>query len=334
MKTYLYILMLCCGLLTGCDHKELCYLHPHDRQLRVQFDWSLIEQKDIPQVVKLICSPLWLDDKDRYLEFDLPPEGGTVNLPEGNYELMAYNNDSHVNLVDQKNMTMPGDYAYRHWRFILTTPNSRTLPNNKQAPDFFCLAVKHENMGGTDSREVIVMRPQRRTARVKCEVRGIGNLEQTRKIYGVLTGCADYMDLSSGICLERITQGNKSSVAFEMDNEGGVIRGRFCLLGSGFPPGSKGTSVEHRHKLQIYLLQKNGKLRKFEGDVTEQVPCDNPIGVTMADFDISLELTAEMPDTEDEKEEGMFDPDVDEWEDVETVLPLNRNGGREPWRGN
>lgn len=37
MKTFiLYILLLCCAVLTACEHKDLCYNHPHDKELRIR----------------------------------------------------------------------------------------------------------------------------------------------------------------------------------------------------------------------------------------------------------------------------------------------------------
>lgn len=321
MKTsILYILLLCCTVLTACEHKDLCYNHPHDKDLRIRFDWSEIDAKHIPKEVKVICSPLWLDEKDKYLEFDLPPEGGIVRVPDGEYELMAYNNDSPVNQVTRQHLSIPDTYDYREWRFILTTSNSRLLPNDKMAPDFFCLAVNKEILSTSAGQREVVMRPLRRTAHVNCTVKGIEGSERSGKIYGVLTGCADYMDLASGICLERLVRRTKSSVLFEMGADGGVLRGSFYLLRGGFAPGNS-SATEHRHILEIYLMQKNGKYRRFEGDVTKQVPCDNPIGTAMPDFDIYLEFTTSPPATEGGGE-SMFDPDVDDWDDVETVLPL------------
>lgn len=321
MKTFiLYILLLCCAVLTACEHKDLCYNHPHDKELRIRFDWSAIDKKHIPNVVKVICSPLWMDEKNKYLEFDLPPEGGIVRVPDGEYELMAYNNDSPVNQVVQQHLSIPDLYDYRVWRFILTTPNSRLLPNDKMAPDFFCLAVNKEKLRTAAREREIVMRPLRRTAHVNCTVKGIETRERSGKIYGVLTGCSDYMDLASGICLERLLRSNKSSVLFEMEADGSVLQGNFNLLRGGFAPGSP-SLAGHRHLLEIYVLQKNGKFRRFEGDVTKQVPCDNPIGTAMPDFDIYLEFTIPPPATEGGGE-SMFDPDVDDWDDVETVLPL------------
>lgn len=49
MKTFiLYILLLCCAVLTACEHKDLCYNHPHDKELRIRFDWSAIDKSTFP----------------------------------------------------------------------------------------------------------------------------------------------------------------------------------------------------------------------------------------------------------------------------------------------
>ena len=35
-------------LLVSCNHKELCYSHPHTAKVRVNVDWSEFVEEDLP----------------------------------------------------------------------------------------------------------------------------------------------------------------------------------------------------------------------------------------------------------------------------------------------
>ena len=48
------ISMLLILLFASCEHKDLCYSHPHDKEVRILFDWSNIHVDNIPKVVAVI----------------------------------------------------------------------------------------------------------------------------------------------------------------------------------------------------------------------------------------------------------------------------------------
>ena len=77
---------------TGCNHKELCYQHPHVGEIRVEFDWRYAPEAN-PQGMVVFFYPL---DEGRgdYIRYDfVGGEGGKVNLRAGNYLMLCYNND-------------------------------------------------------------------------------------------------------------------------------------------------------------------------------------------------------------------------------------------------
>ncbi|MGM9799779.1 MAG: DUF5119 domain-containing protein [Muribaculaceae bacterium] len=92
VKKSLYILLLSLiATLTSCHHKDLCYHHPHSGNLRVVFDW-----KDAPdayaQGMVVFFYPL---DGGNPIRVDYAGmEGGTVELTNGKYRVMTYNNDT------------------------------------------------------------------------------------------------------------------------------------------------------------------------------------------------------------------------------------------------
>ena len=41
--------------LTACEHKDLCYDHPHFATVRVIFDWTKISNHDKPEGMRKVC---------------------------------------------------------------------------------------------------------------------------------------------------------------------------------------------------------------------------------------------------------------------------------------
>lgn len=58
--------------------------------------------------------------------------------------------------------------------------------------------------------------------------------------------------------------------------------------------------------------------------MTQQIHCENPIGLPMEDFSIVVDLNLAHPDGGDDTDdtEGFFDPEVEGWEDIEIDIPL------------
>ena len=101
MKRLFYLMALAL-LFTACEHKELCYLHPHTAQLLVEFDWSYAPDAERDNEVEGMC--LWFYPVDEEgtqtgepLRYDLAGmKGGTVEIPVGRYQVLYYNNDYEV----------------------------------------------------------------------------------------------------------------------------------------------------------------------------------------------------------------------------------------------
>ena len=76
---------------TSCEHKDLCYHHPHGVKLKVVFDW-----KNAPEAyVKGMCIYFYPVDGGTYRRFDFSNmQGGYIELTEGIYNVICYNNDT------------------------------------------------------------------------------------------------------------------------------------------------------------------------------------------------------------------------------------------------
>ena len=293
------ISMLLILLFASCEHKDLCYSHPHDKEVRILFDWSNIHVDNIPKVVAVIFRN---EETNTVAEFALPPEGGIVMIPDGAYEFTAYNIGQYGNIFKETN-------AGR----IATTPVSHKLKGKYyETPDFLCLENQKVVLTDFENTRLITAKPIRRTARVDYRINGIERLEKADAVYAVLyTGC----------CVERHEDGIQHNIVFEVDKW--KQQGWFYMFGGGFTPENRRTS-EHVHILSIYAVYKDNKYKKLDIDVTQQIHCENPIGLPMEDFSIVVDLNLAHPDGGDDTDdtEGFFDPEVEGWEDIEIDIPL------------
>lgn len=300
--------MLLILLFASCEHKDLCYSHPHDKEVRILFDWSNIHVDNIPKVVAVIFRN---EETNTVAEFALPPEGGIVMIPDGAYEFTAYNIGQYGNIFKETN-------AGR----IATTPVSHKLKGKYyETPDFLCLENQKVVLTDFENTRLITAKPIRRTARVDYRINGIERLEKADAVYAVLSGCSAELELYTGCCVERHEDGIQHNIVFEVDKW--KQQGWFKMFGGGFTPENRRTS-EHVHILSIYAVYKDNKYKKLDIDVTQQIHCENPIGLPMEDFSIVVDLNLAHPDGGDDTDdtEGFFDPEVEGWEDIEIDIPL------------
>lgn len=79
----------CVALAIACEHKDLCIHHPHKAKVRVVFDW-----KNAPEAnPKGMCIWFYPTDGGQPIYRDLKNEGGFVELVDGSYTAICYNND-------------------------------------------------------------------------------------------------------------------------------------------------------------------------------------------------------------------------------------------------
>ena len=87
----LFYLLTALLVFTSCEHKELCYYHPHAAKVRVEFDW-----RDAPQADPAgMCVYFYPIEGGGGYRFDFSNAiGGEVDLRVGKYLVLCYNNDT------------------------------------------------------------------------------------------------------------------------------------------------------------------------------------------------------------------------------------------------
>lgn len=85
---FIYIVTL---FAMSCEHKDLCVHHPHTSRLRVVFDWKNCPEAN-PDGMGIWLYPV--DNPNAYIYRDLSRTGGYIEVPDGEYNIICYNNDS------------------------------------------------------------------------------------------------------------------------------------------------------------------------------------------------------------------------------------------------
>ncbi len=119
-------------LLISCDHKDLYTQDYELLPVRVDFDYTDVEQT--PKAMRVLFYPS--NAAASPYKFDLSGEGGYVRIPAGNYQVLAYN-------VDTENVFEAFDDNYDN--FTLTT-QSYVVENNDEETD--------EEKGPSNSRSL------------------------------------------------------------------------------------------------------------------------------------------------------------------------------------
>lgn len=315
MRRTISYITVCLLALTACEHKDLCYDHPHDKEIRIDFDWSNIRSENIPQVMRVVFH---IPNDDPDLEYDLPPSGGIVRVPDGEYEILTYDNDDVSTEWENAN---DGNIETT----IFHTPRWKAIPQAGKVyvtPEHSCSDdLPHVVLSDNPGSRSITLVPERKTSLITYEIHGIRKLEQAGAIYGTLSGISAEYALAEDRSIESQIEGKESVVGFKAEITGGEITGKFYLFGCGFTL-HEVEEHENEHIFTVYIVNKQGKYISIPVDVTGQLSCETRYG-KVVDRHLVINLDTEVPDKEEEGGTGsFFDPDVDEWEDVEEDIPV------------
>ena len=103
MKKYTFAYLALIGmLLNACNHKELCYHHPHTSRVRIDVDWSEFDRE---QPTGMMVSVYPAEGGTPYTSLEHTLSHATFDLLEGNYHTMTFNQiPSEFGSMDFKNM--------------------------------------------------------------------------------------------------------------------------------------------------------------------------------------------------------------------------------------
>lgn len=290
--------------LVACEHKDLCYSHPHFATVRVMFDWTGISNHEKPDGMRVVFYPA--DNEGSPWTFDFP-EGkeGKIEIPENDYRVVCFNYDS-----DGMVWRESDSYAL----FTADTRDAKS-PDGEQmgvTPPWLCgdhideICLKDIPVG---TERTVLLTPVNMVCHYTYEVNGIRGLERVADLRAVLSGMSGSLNMAA----DSLPAGLSESLIFDAMVMQSQIRGGFYTFGY--------SALEGQPNLfRLYIKDRSGNTHVLEQDVTEQVR-NVPVVGHIGDVHIVLEFDYEVPSGSSGGDTG-FDVDVDDWDDVNIDIVL------------
>lgn len=302
---FLFMVMMACAFVS-CDHKELCYSHPHYTQVNIQFDWSEMVDDDKPEGMRVVFYPV--DGATDPWMFDFPyGTDGVVEVPANDYQVVTYNYDT-----DGISWENANDF----YTLTAITPSTTTLDGTSAtitAPD-----LCSDNVTGiilSDSIEAsvthITLTPQRKVAHYTFEVNGITGRSNIYQLSASLSNMRSGLVITDDGTIEADSE-YISSVSFDATRSGVQVLGSFNTFGPRL--NNDGTSAT-ANIFKLYIVDKAGKLHILEKDVTSQVH-DATTSYGTLDRHLVINVEFEVPRDSTSKDNGIFDVSTDDWQDI------------------
>lgn len=282
VRRIITIILLTVGA-SSCEHKPLCWHHPHTGMLRVDFAWwDAPEGEDLVKSMALYVYPK--DESNNYshrIDF-VGTHGGLIELKVGDYNFLCLNSDTETLLYENTNT---------HNTFAVYTRNAHPLSGmevragedfnisddyetirraegtqnervSREAEEAYGHAVEDIHVHGQPGVvQVVTLYPKNLTMHFHVVIDGVECIETIQKISGTLSGLSGRVKVMDA---SRI--GEHNIVPFSL-----VRTGEQTLEGHFIAFGHCPEDLEKFHKLAIYAITESDDHLFLEFDVTEQV---------------------------------------------------------------
>lgn len=341
--TYILTAFLAALALSSCEHKELCYHHPHVVKLRLEFDW-----RDAPDANPAgMCVFFYPEDPSKeVIRFDFRGmRGGEITIPQGRYKMLTYNNDtsgvlfsgmdvhdSHTAFTREGGLFEPvgatqsqGTRAPRadsaEDEKVIICPdmmwgcNAIDVDINEQGIFYICVPESEKEIWiGKDpmhTEYVVTLFPHELTCIYTYEIINVVNIDEINRMTASLSGMSPALRLfHEELDRECITHPFEAVA----DRENNRVIGRFITFGHH-------EENPNPHKMMLYVWTNDGKAYSYGADakfdVTDQVhaaPNRRRVHLIIDGLDIPKPIDPEPP--------SGLEPDVDDWleENWEIIL--------------
>lgn len=320
-------------LLSSCDHKELCYEHPHKVSLRLVFDWR--DAPDADPAGMHVCF-YSLNGGKNYI-FNFGRDGGVIeSIEAGHYQVLCYNNTSSVLSADTHSFYTHGLFTrdggilepvlgpggatvkdVADERVVICPDRMWGCTVTDVVIDGFGVSYVHGAVSGGLSGEFISSKehlmtlfPHELTCTYTYEIRKVANLKHATRMCASLSGMAGSLLL----CDESLGP-EPVTLPFEAYSDGkSTITGRFYTFGH-----REDSPVPHRMALYVWMDDGRKVAYGLSGDtrfdVTGQIhsaPDRRRVHIVIEGIDLPTPI---------ENGNG-FNPDVDDWEVVEKDIVM------------
>lgn len=318
-RLYMIMFVLATFALSSCEHKELCYRHPHTATIRIEFDWRDIPDAN-PNGMCVFFFPVKGEDAP-LRRFDFTgKDGGTIEIRVGRYRILCYNNDTEAVLLRGTDRFATYEAFTRDGNLFESVYGSSAgsiVPRAENtdeervviSPDMLlgCSATELEVI---DSKfeQVITLYPHELVCTYTYEIRNVKGLDHVSQMCGSLSGMAPSMlfcDESLGH--ECVTIPFESHAGDEM-----TIVGKFLTFGHH-------EENTEPHRMVLYIWMDDGSkycygTESARFNVTDQVhsaPDRKHVHIIIDGLDLPKPIGGDN-----------LDPSVDDWQEINEDIHL------------
>ncbi len=297
---------------TSCNHKDLCFDHMHEIETDVVFDWQKAPDANPSSMAVVMFDRNLQNDPIRYILSGR--DGGTIELPFGQYDAIALNADLNDwayfrNQPDIESVELYTHDAERLQAYQLmpdAVPKVRgTEEERMAATPGMAWSTRSDSIVLTpdDTHKVITMYPEEIVCHYSVEILDVENLENARGevVDGTISGMAEgYFHGKRCASEDLVTMPFTLAIA---DNNK-ELTGHFLTFG-------ECPHNQANHILTIYLFLSDGSKWYYSFDVTDQVrnaPDPHHVNIVVHGLVLPRPLQSDA---------GLH-PDVNDWQ-TETV---------------
>lgn len=298
------------AICSGCifEYPEPC---PTDGTVAVSYDWHEVASDSVPRGMSVLFYP---HDGYDYWRFELPAGGGEVELDEGTFDVLTFNNDTHSVLfsglgssgtamayTSPTTLTSVLDGIYAG---SAPPPRSDVSQPVCAQPDMMYTATARGfSFSAMDLESYITLAPTQFTCCYKVIVENVSNTTSIGMLSMSLNGLASYKHLATGTrSAGQVEIPAPLTIADATTLSGTVV----C-----FGPASDSDNT----RLSINLWLKDGQKINYVFDVGPQViPYATAMNLTIRVGGIDL------PEVDDEGDMGNIQVGVDNWDTVDIEL--------------
>lgn len=324
--------------MTACEHKDLCYEHPHTTHIEVLFDWNYAPDAEQNNEVEGMC--LWfypIDGRsnDEPIQINLRGmKGGKVEIPVGRYHVLYYNNDyervrfrgiemfrSHECYTREAGLFEPvqgragSSSAPRaegtEDESVVITPdkmwgdNAMDVEITEDGIEYrFTRDGETEETVIANDEKLFTLMPHEQVCTYTYEIINVENLKYVKQVSAAISGMS-----GSVFCAEEKLRDERVTLPLEAHSDGvSAISGEFHTFGHH-------DGNDERHILTIYAWMEDGNGYYGSVDVTEQVDKAEDgrnVHIVVDGFKFPKPIT----------NGGGFQPDVEEWKPVDEEITM------------
>lgn len=307
----LLISVLSVFLFSSCEHKELCYQHPHVKNVRVTFDW-----RDAPDAApKGMCVFFYPIEGSGSERFDFKgTTGGEVELRVGSYRVICYNNDTEsVLFYDTDEFSGHGATTREGNVLEPIYGNSANYAPRATGTESERVVITPDMMWGcsvmdveiTDTDHDITLYPHELTCTYTYEVRNVKNLKHVSQMCGSLSGMSPTIQFGDEtIGKECVT------IPFEAVSDGAsTITGKFFTFGHN-------EDNTEPHRMTFYVIMDDGKKYAYGTEANERFDVTGQVHAARDKKHVHIVIDGLNLPQPIENGNG-FNMSVDDWENVE-----------------